>query len=102
MSERLWEIDPLTGMKTFFSFDDDTEEFTLRSEHDVTGILEDNRRQQNNEPDRFKGDVHRVASIPLALYFDLKKQGIVGDQKRLKAWLNDSENQFFRTKLGRV
>jgi len=43
-----------------------------------------------------------VASIPLNLYYDLKRQGIVDDPARFKKWLNDSDNRFFRTRGGRV
>lgn len=110
MSERPFETDHLTGQRTFFSFDNERDEFTIRTEHDVTGLIEDNKRQQNLEPNergaKFKGDMHRVASIPLTIYCELKAQGIIGPTpehaRKLKAWLNDPDNRLFRTKLGRV
>jgi len=43
-----------------------------------------------------------VASIPLSIYYDLKRQGIVDDPVRLKRWLNDSDNKYFRTRGGVV
>lgn len=106
MGERLLETDPLTGQKTFFSFDDETEAITLRTAFDVESLIDTNKRIQNIEPDHFRGDVHRVASIPLNVYFDLKRQGIIGNTpehwKKTRAWLNNSDNLAFRTKLGKV
>jgi hypothetical protein len=32
----------------------------------------------------------------------LKAKGIVDDEKRLKRWLNDSDNKFFRTRGGTI
>jgi hypothetical protein len=46
--------------------------------------------------------MHKVASIPMTLFYDLKKQGIIDDPARLKAWLNNPDNRFFRTRPGRV
>jgi hypothetical protein len=46
--------------------------------------------------------MHKVASIPMNVYFDLKEKGILDDPAALKRWLNDSDNRFFRTKAGRV
>ena len=43
-----------------------------------------------------------VASIPLTLYHDLKKQGILSDQKRFRSWLNDNANSMWRTTEGRL
>jgi hypothetical protein len=41
-----------------------------------------------------------VASIPLSVYYELKRQGIADDPKALRKWLNQSENQAFRTREG--
>ena len=48
------------------------------------------------------GDMTRVASIPLSLYFDLKKKGIADDPVAMKRWLNDPDQRFFRTRPGRL
>jgi hypothetical protein len=46
--------------------------------------------------------MHHVAQIPMALYYDLKSKGITEDPARMKAWLNDPENRYFRTRPGTV
>jgi hypothetical protein len=38
----------------------------------------------------------------MALFYKLKQQGIIDDPKKMKAWLNDRDNQLFRTRAGRV
>jgi len=50
---------------------------------------------------------NKVASIPLTVIDDLNKIGImrgfhVVDEKRFKAWLNNSDNRVFRTRTGVV
>jgi len=44
----------------------------------------------------------KVASIPMNIYFDLKQRGILNDQKKMKQWLNDPDNKYFRTRPGLV
>lgn len=80
---------------------DDT--FVVEESQDVTAIIDANKKQ-HNEIDRHQphGNLSKVASIPLNIYFDLKKQGVVDDPKRFKRWLNDPDNRYFRTRGGRV
>lgn len=104
MYSRLFDEDPLGGTRTIFHFDPETEAITLETQSDVTAAVEANRWLHNQYDERanWKGDIHRVASIPMALYYDLKAKGIIDDEKALSKWLNDSENRFFRTRPGRV
>ena len=49
----------------------------------------------------------KIASLPMVVIDDLNKKGImrgfaVMDQKRFKAFLNDPDNRFFRTRPGEV
>lgn len=78
---------------------------------DCTAILEKNKREYNSfdENARWSDEPFRnkIASIPLTVIDSLNKKGIlkgfrVLDQKAFKAWLNDSDNRFFRTRTGRV
>ena len=48
------------------------------------------------------GEWSKIASIPLSIYYELKKKGITDDPKRLKKWLNDPDNKYFRTRGGRA
>jgi hypothetical protein len=50
---------------------------------------------------------NKVASIPLVVFAELEKQGItrgfqVLDMDRFKAFLNNPDNQVFRTRMGKV
>jgi hypothetical protein len=108
MSERLLDIDPLTGIKQYIDTDEMTGISTIRTEQDVTGILELNKvhqRQFSNGKDKWgDGYDHRtkVASIPMTIYMDLQKRGILRDPKAFKRWLNDPDNYAFRTRPGTV
>ena len=53
----------------------------------------------------YKGDSqfsHRVARIPMVMVEQMMREGIWGDQDRMRAWLNDPENAPFRTTKGKV
>ena len=97
-------------MKRLFSRDDDTGitrfwhvtgngEFVVETVQDATKIVEANKRSYNDVSGKF-GDHAKVASIPLSVYYELKKQGVADDPKALKKWLNKSENRAFRTREG--
>ena len=77
-------------------------------EQDVTDILE-LCRLNRTENDRFRGfrkipEFQHVASIPLALVEIVKAKGmdILNDEEAMRAFLNNPENDVFRTSGGRV
>lgn len=100
--KRLFDVDPVLGTKTFFTFDDAKDQFTLETQQDVTEIVDQNKKDYATADKKFKGDMHRIASIPMNVYMELRANGTMQDPKRLKAWLNDPDNRYFRTKPGRV
>jgi hypothetical protein len=104
MHSKIFDIDPVTGVKKMWHYDADKDEAIIESIVDATGVVEDNKAEFNSIDEKagWKGDMHKVASIPMALYYDLKSQGITEDPARLKAWLNDPDNRFFRTRPGKV
>lgn len=102
MSKRLFDVDPLTGITQYWHWDDERQQFTIETEQKVDDLLDANRRQYNDSTDAYKGDMHKVASIPMNIYMDLKQKGIIDDPAAFKQWLNDPENRYFRTKPGRV
>lgn len=78
---------------------------------DVSGIIEQNKREFSlyDERSKWSDDLYgnKVASIPLTVIDDLNKQGImrgfhVLDEKRFRAWLNNPDNRFFRTRPGNI
>jgi hypothetical protein len=91
---------PETDTSRVFHWDDVAEEATIETRQDITGLVEVNKALYNESASG--KELRKVASIPLALYFDLKKQGIIDDQARFKKWLNDRDNLVFRTHEGRV
>lgn len=110
MTKILFDRDPLTGVTEWFEYDDSNDTFTIQTEQDVAPLVENNKFLQShfNRGDDAWGDGfdHRtkVASIPLNVYFDLKKR--FGDMRQnpraWKRWLNDPDNAAFRTRPGRV
>lgn len=99
--DRVFERDAFTGITTYFIYDESTDEMILRKEQDVASILELNKADFNDAPLGW-GEGRRVASIPMTIYWDLKKRGIADDQQALRRWLNDPENRFFRTRPGKI
>jgi len=92
---------PELGIRRYFHWDDSNNTFLIETEQDVGQILDVNKEEFNEAPDRW-GEWSRVASIPISIYYDLKKKGIADDDAAMKRWLNDPDNRFFRTRPGRV
>ena len=101
MDTRLFDYNPETGITEIFHYDEITGNFTIEERQEVTNLVEQNKYLANEDTGRFT-ETHRVASIPLTIYWSLKQQGILDDDKKFRAWLNDPDNRMFRTKMGRV
>lgn len=93
--------DPASGITRFFHYSAADDEFVIQTKQDTSNIIEANKFAMNNTPKRWN-DMDRIASIPVSIYFDLKKKGIVDDPKAFKKWLSDPDNRFFRTKEGNL
>lgn len=102
--KRLIDRDLETGIETNFHWDDAEGTFTISSKQDVTGIVDTNKSSFSGIDERanWKGEWHHVASIPLTVYYELKRQGILDDQAAMKRWLNDRDNRYFRVRPGKV
>ena len=101
--KRLFDIDPLTGATRYFSYDDATGQCTIQTTRDVSALVELNKLRYNSVSESTRwGDGQVVASIPLELLADLQRRGIAQDQEKMRAWLNDSENLYFRIRPGKV
>lgn len=99
--KKVLDHDPVTGISHVFYYDNETDEATITAEQQLVPIIEENKQLYNDAPTRF-GDTARVAQIPMVVYMDLQKRGILNDQVALKKWLNDPDNRFFRTRPGNV
>ena len=96
------DTDPITGRVTTFHANTDGT-YGVSEVFDVGTTFDVNRREYNDAPDHWRGrENHHIASIPLPLYFELKKKGIVRDRKAFLKWLSDPDNRHFRTKPGRI
>jgi hypothetical protein len=101
MQKRIFDTDPLTGITRYWHVKDNGE-FVIETEQRIK-VDEANTRARNATDKRTKwGEMARVASIPLSVYADLKRKGIVDDPKAMKKWLNDPDNRAFRTREGTV
>jgi len=99
MSKRFFDADPATGITRYWHFKDNGE-YVIETEQRLD-VDESNTRQRNMTDKRTAwGDVNKVASIPLSVYYRLKREGIADDPAALKKWLNNSDNRVFRTREG--
>lgn len=103
MTKRLLDHDPYLGITEYFHYDDDAGTFTIQYQQDPTQIIEQNKAQFNATDERAKwGEWQKVATIPISIWADLKQKGIIDDKAAFKRWLNSPDNQFFRTRPGKV
>ena len=54
---------------------------------------------------KYKGDSqfsHRVARIPLIVVEKMMREGVWGNQERMKEWLNHPDNAPWRTTKGKI
>lgn len=79
----------------------DNGEYAVETVQDVTKIAEANKRQSNSAGGKW-GEMAKVASIPLSVYYDLKRRGIIDDPVAMRKWLNDPDNFAFRTRAGKL
>jgi len=104
MHTKLFDINTETGTRKMWHYDAEKDEATIETIIDATQIVSDNRDRFNSfdEKANWKGDMHHVASIPMALYYQMKAEGKLDDQAYMKRWLNDPDNRAFRTRHGEV
>jgi hypothetical protein len=105
------DLDLQTGIVETFNKDSTTGKIHIHKEQDVNPFLEANKQSINNQTGGFKGDMHKMASIPpivLEMWReDMKAKGYpnpnpLSDEhkKYLKAKLNSPDWNFLRTKQG--
>lgn len=99
---KLLTVDPAAQIVQRFHWSETDDAFCVETEQDITDIIEENKRLALDAPARFTEDFNLVARIPIAVYEELRQQGITEDPARFSAWLNDRDNALFRTRGGRV
>ena len=98
---RLLSWDPVTGRTVWsLSTGDRT---VIRTDYPVDGLIRSNTDARNAAQPGWKGDWHRVASVPLNIYHEqLAEAERQGDDAHVRRWLNNSDNRAWRTKEGSV
>ena len=101
--KKLFDVDPLTGTVQWFHWDEQSKgkEMIIQTQQRTDEIIETNKIDYNEAGSRW-GDGQMVARLPLTIWGDLKKRGIIDDKKALRKWLNDPDNAVFRTRPGRI
>jgi hypothetical protein len=104
MHTKLFDINPVTGTRKMWHYDAEKDEATIETIIDASQIVSDNKERFNSfdEKANWKGDMHHVASIPMALFYQMKAEGKLDDEAYMKRWLNDPDNRAFRTRPGEV
>lgn len=100
-----WELvdyDFRSGRSVWSYFDGEKQHF--RTDYPVDGLISENSAVRNIAERSWRGDYHRVASIPLNVLWDsgLVEAQSQGDDKFVSRWLNDGDHRAWRTKEGRV
>lgn len=91
------------GVDTFLEHDDASNMMVERRTQDVAAILDNNKALQTlNDGYSPSREFRRIASIPLVVWAQWEREGITKDQAALRRRLNDPDNRFFRTSVGRV
>jgi len=109
MDKRLLSHDPLTGLKTWHSFDSLTDETTISYSADSTPILEENKLKQNDayfSRAGIKSEFWQLASIPVMVQMDwLINKGVDIYNKdhfpKVCRLLDDPEYKYLKTTTGR-
>ena len=76
---------------------------TYRTDYAVDDTIEANRTVRNAAGKGWAGDWHRVASIPMGVYYDKLHDAVQQDDMRfVNRFLNDGDNSAWRTKDGKL
>lgn len=103
MKRELLDYDPLSGIRQYFGWDDDGNEYLIDEvdKRDVQAVL-DRNKELSNHADLKKGDMWLVASIPPWVQFEwVDKHGVQfwnPDHKEgVKRLLNSSDYRWLKT-----
>lgn len=100
-----WELfshDPHMGRTVWRWFDGSKTHFRIDQRTDE--IVKANKAEMAQSRSDWRGDWHKVASVPLNILYASGLDDAIGqkDDKFLSRWLNDSDHRAFRTKGGNV
>lgn len=98
----LIDYDYASGRSVWSIFDG--EKTIIRTDYPVAQAIEQNTLFRNAAPSDWKGEWHRIASVPLNLAHEggLVEAMNQHDDKFISRFLNDGDNRAWRTKEGNV
>lgn len=80
-----------------------SDDVVVETKQDVSDIVAISKEQyKENHGAKFSDFQTMVARIPMGIAMELQRRGILDNEERFKAWLNDSDNRVFRTHPGRL
>lgn len=99
---RLFDVDPITKTRRLFHWNEADESFHIETQQDVSACVELTQAEFNSFDERapWKGDLHKVASIPMTVVAELQRTGVWYDDAALNKYLDDRNNLKFRTRPG--
>jgi hypothetical protein len=101
--KKLFDKDDALGITRIWHYDPETDKATIETRQDVSAIIEENKSEYAQIDERARwGEWTKVASIPMSIYYQLKREGKLDDEAYMKRWLNDPDNKYFRTRSGEV
>ena len=86
-----------------YHWDNIDEKLVVESTQETASILELNKEERNefdtqkNSEMKYQEGWTKVATIPNIVIDQLMKDGVWFDKKKMKQWLNDPDNKYFRT-----
>ena len=87
------------GSNSCVIFDDSENTVLIRSQADVTDLLERNKQLSNHVEQ--SGEMPLAAGVDMVTFARLLSEGIMQDPVRLNKWLNDPDNRACRTDGGK-
>lgn len=99
---KLFDYDFETGRSVWHYFDGEKDVF--KETYPADQLVDENAAMRNAAAPGWKGDWHKVASIPLNEVYDKELHRAIseGETKYLNRYLNDSDNRAWRTKEGNI
>ena len=98
---RLLSFDPVTRIAEWFWFDEDKDEYTIRTVQECEDILASNRSLEAESHGVAFGAGKKVASIPMDIAMkEVMPAFLAKDDDWVKKYLNDPDHKHFRTFRG--
>lgn len=92
------DADSLTGTVSKMSITTDQKLiFEDTVEIDALGEQNQTLRNEISRNEKVPDGMVKVASLPMMVYLDLRKRGILGDRSALRRWLKTEEARPYRT-----